>query len=451
MNIFTLSRPVEIDIQKGICKIEGVNYPAIGFGTYPLTGQVCREAVELAMKMGYRVIDTATYYTNFDGIAKALKKQDRSKFYLISKVWHDQQLPEDLRKDIDFTLEQLEIDYLDAYLLHWPNSEIPIELTLKTMDALRRDHKIRHIGLSNISVNHLKRALEAGITVTWVQVEMHPHFYDAELIKYCQEHAIAVQAWAPLGRGRLSQDPLLVQIGKKYGKTSSQVALRWIMQHGCMPLPGSKNEVHIRENMDICDFMLSADEMECIDQKAKTGKRERFTKEDLGFSDELDFSYEECWPKVNSISYSIEKLPEKYFIGLELRTNNQECSITMPAHKERFFHENIPAKIPNKVNGDILAVYTDYEGDYTKSYSWILGCEVSSLKDVPPGLVGKVVSKSSYAVFTTHSPFPQGLIATWQTIWKSPLARAYTTDFEIYRFEFNPETNPEVKVYIALP
>jgi predicted transcriptional regulator YdeE len=146
----------------------------------------------------------------------------------------------------------------------------------------------------------------------------------------------------------------------------------------------------------------------------------------------------------------IEHHKKKFFIGLELRTNNDECAFTMPAHKEKFFRENIPALIPNKSNNNIYALYTDYEGDYTKPYSWILGCEVSSLDEVPEGLVGKVIPASDYAVFTTQGKFPAGLIAAWQAIWKSNLQRAYTSDFELYSADFDPENNPQVKVYIAV-
>jgi predicted transcriptional regulator YdeE len=122
----------------------------------------------------------------------------------------------------------------------------------------------------------------------------------------------------------------------------------------------------------------------------------------------------------------------------------------MPAHKAKFFEENILKKIPNKVGCDILALYTDYEGDHTGDYSWILGCEVSSLDDVPKGLVCKMTSPSKYAVFTTKGAFPQGLIAAWQEVWKSNLSRSYTSDFEVYPSSFNPQTNPEVKIYIAM-
>lgn len=151
-----------------------------------------------------------------------------------------------------------------------------------------------------------------------------------------------------------------------------------------------------------------------------------------------------------NVNYVVEHEKEKFFIGLELRTNNDECSLTMPIHLNKFFQENIPAKISNKVNGDILALYTDYEGDYTMPYSWVIGYEVSNLDEVPEGLVGKIIPKSKYAVFTTRGEFPQGLIAVWQDIWNSALPRLYTSDFEVYRSSFDPQRNPEVKVYIAI-
>ncbi|MBP7075141.1 MAG: aldo/keto reductase [Rhabdochlamydiaceae bacterium] len=298
MNLFASSNPIEVDSKSGICKIEGIDYPIVGFGTYPLTGDVCTEALRQAAKIGYRIIDTATYYENFDSIAKALKGQDRSHFYIISKVGHDDQSPEDLCRDLDLTLKQLQTDYLDAYLLHWPNSKMSIKKTLAAMEELRQQKKIRHIGLSNVSVNHLKKALEIGIPITWVQVEMHPYFYDSGLLDFCREHSMTVQAWRPLDLGRISEDEMLGEIGKKYGKTACQIALRWIIQHGCIPLPGSKNANHIRENLDVTNFVLSKEDMVKIDQRALSGTRFRLKEEHgLGFTDEFDFSYEECWPR----------------------------------------------------------------------------------------------------------------------------------------------------------
>lgn len=298
MSAFNSSDSILIDAKKGICKIGESNYPMVGFGTYRLTGQKCTKALELAIRAGYRMIDTATYYENFKGIAKALKGKDRQLFYITSKVWHDKQSPDDLRKDLGVTLNQMEIDYLDAYLLHWPNSKIPIEETLGAMQELRQNHQIRHIGLSNVNANHVKRALEVGVPISWVQVEMHPFFCDKDLMDYCKKHSIGIQAWRPLDLGRIGEDNAIAQLGKKYGKTACQVALRWIVQHGCIPIPGSGNKDHIRENLDVMSFSLAPEEMQQIDQKAFLGTRYRLGKEHgLGFSDEFDYSYQECWPK----------------------------------------------------------------------------------------------------------------------------------------------------------
>jgi 2,5-diketo-D-gluconate reductase B len=282
----------------GKCRIEGVEYPAIGFGTYPYKNEICQQAVKAAATLGYRIIDTATFYENFEPIAQALKTFDRHTFYLISKVWPDSQTPEKLKIDFERTLKQLQTSYLDAYLIHWPNSKIPIQETLHAMNALKIEGKLHQIGMSNVTVAHLRRALEVGVPISWVQVEMHPLFYDPELLDFCQAHSIVVQAWGPLGRGRLHDDALLTKIGAKYGKTASQVALRWIFQHGSLPLPGSKNRAHIEQNMDIWNFALSPEEMSEINARAKEGKRERVTADmGVGFTDEFDFTYEECWPQ----------------------------------------------------------------------------------------------------------------------------------------------------------
>lgn len=140
--------------------------------------------------------------------------------------------------------------------------------------------------------------MEVNVPISWVQVEMHPQFYDAELLEFCRKNNINVQAWAPLCRGLISEDVFLAELGKKYGKTASQIAIRWIMQHQCIPLPGSKNKQHMLENLNVMDFALSQDEMLLINERAKLGTRERVTNEaGLGFADEFDFSYEQCWPK----------------------------------------------------------------------------------------------------------------------------------------------------------
>ena len=283
--------------ENATCLIDGHKYPAVGFGTYPLKEEICAQAVFQAVTLGYRILDTATFYDNFESIAHALKPFERTDFYIISKAWHDSHTAKGLQEDIKKTLKLLQTTYLDAYLLHWPNSKVPIEETLQTMQTLRSQGLIRHIGMSNITINHLKRALEMKIPLTWVQVEMHPHFYDAKLLDFCKENSLTVQAWRPLDLGRMRDDTMLLELGKKYGKAACQIALKWIVQHGCMPLPGSKNEKHMKQNLDIGDFLLSKEDMQKIDQRAGNGSRVRIGKNDgLGLVDEFDFSYEECWP-----------------------------------------------------------------------------------------------------------------------------------------------------------
>lgn len=152
----------------------------------------------------------------------------------------------------------------------------------------------------------------------------------------------------------------------------------------------------------------------------------------------------------NSMPYKMEKQGKKLVMGIMIKTNNDQCLTDMPQIWEKFMQEKIIEKIPHKVNSAILAVYTNYEGDYTKPYSYIVGCEVLTLDDIPEGLVGTIVPLSLYAVYTTQGPFPEGLSNTWKTIWKTPLKRAYTTDFEVYGPDFHPQTKPDVKVYIAL-
>lgn len=282
---------------EGLLHNKHERYCAIGCGTFPLQGELCSAAITRAIELGYSIIDTATHYENFESIATVLEKYDRKALYVISKVWPDSHTAQLVRDDLLRTLQQLRTPYLDAYLVHWPNSSVPIKETLSAMQELQKQGLIRHIGLSNVTVNHMRRVVALNIPITWVQVEMHPGFCDFQLLELCQKHSITMQAWAPLDRGLVDNNALLVDLGEKYGKTAAQIALRWIIQHGCIPLPCSKNSHHMQENKDVFDFVLSPQEMDMINAKARDGKRRRVRAEaDLGFTDEFDFSYDECWP-----------------------------------------------------------------------------------------------------------------------------------------------------------
>ena len=296
MNTSESNNQIKIDVVNGIFRSGKISCPMVGFGSDKLLGQECTDVIMLAAEQGYRIIDTATAYKNQDAIGNALKKLDRQQFYIVSKVWHDMQEPQKVQKDLESTLKNLKSDYLDAYLIHWPNRAIPIEKTLLAMEALRQQQKITHIGMCNVTVNHLRKALAVGVPLSWVQVEMNPNFFDQELYTLCLKHSIAYQTWRPLDFGRLNQDSLLINIGKKYDKSACQIALRWIVQNGCIPLPGSRNKDHIRDNINIMDFSLTTADMQLLNQRAIPGKRFRLEMNyGLGFTDEFDLSYEDCW------------------------------------------------------------------------------------------------------------------------------------------------------------
>ncbi|MBI2742852.1 MAG: AraC family transcriptional regulator [Chlamydiales bacterium] len=152
------------------------------------------------------------------------------------------------------------------------------------------------------------------------------------------------------------------------------------------------------------------------------------------------------------MDYTTKKTDRKYMIGIELKTCREDgrAEREIPAHWERFFKEGVAAKIPHKVSDDTLALYTDYEGDATKPYSMIIGCEVSKIDEIPEGMVAKTIPRARYAIVKAMGPFPEALIKTWKKIWTSALKRTYTGDFEVYPAGFHPQNNPEVKLHIAI-
>ncbi|MES2273066.1 MAG: GyrI-like domain-containing protein [Chlamydiota bacterium] len=151
----------------------------------------------------------------------------------------------------------------------------------------------------------------------------------------------------------------------------------------------------------------------------------------------------------NSMTHIYQKQKKKFILGIGLKTSNQEFLSVAPALWNRFYQE-ILANIPNPLDRSIFAVYTDYEGDHTKPYFYLIGCEVSSLDHIPKGMVGKIIPESNFAVFKTEGEFPQSVALGWQKIWTSNLKRVYTADFEIYGPDFNPQTHSEVKIFIAV-
>ena len=244
----------------------GAEMPVLGLGTWQMTGEECRLAVLKAVELGYTAIDTAWIYQNQNEIGEALKELDRSKLFITSKLWNDMHKYEDVIKNCNETIEQLDIEYLDLFLIHWPNKEVPEEEKFRALKELHDQGKIKNVGVSNYPISFLKKALEvAQVPIVMNQVEFHPGLYQKDLLDFCNKHNIALTAYCPIAKGRNHDNPVLQELSQKYSKTPAQISLRWLIQHGIFIIPKSSSEEHLKENKDIFDFELSGDDMIKID------------------------------------------------------------------------------------------------------------------------------------------------------------------------------------------
>lgn len=249
-----------------------MNLPQIGLGTWELRGDACTRVVELALDIGYKHIDTAHLYENHSAIKKALKRVNRKELYITSKISVDEQVDihkveKSVQKACEQALKELGTDYLDLYLIHWPRQPFPLEQIFLAMEKLVDQGKISKAGVSNYTIHHLQDLARAGATPFANQVEFHPYLNQKELLDYCRSHGIQLIAFRPFGKGQLLKDePLFAQIGKKYHKTGAQVILRWFIQKQIPVIPKASSEKHLRENFEIFDFTLQADEISYIDR-----------------------------------------------------------------------------------------------------------------------------------------------------------------------------------------
>jgi len=245
---------------------DGYQIPMVGFGTYRLTGPTCSRMVKEALKIGYCHIDTAFVYENQTDIAPSLSGYPREELYIVSKLWLGDHTKEQVPKGARRILDELQLDYLNLLLIHWPDRTVPIGETLEAMAKLVDQGLVRSLGVSNFTVGHLRDALETGVTFVVNQVEAHPYFYQRELFEFCKENGIAVTAYAPLAKGRAAKDPRLGEIGRQYKKSASQVALCWLLQKGLIVIPKCSSPERARENFGCFDFTLSDEDMGRIDQ-----------------------------------------------------------------------------------------------------------------------------------------------------------------------------------------
>ena len=256
---------------------DGHQIPQLGFGVFQIDPNETVDPVRLALDVGYRLIDTAQGYGNEEGVGDALAG---SGVPIRRRLRHDQTHQQRARPRQDVggvrrQYAQAAAGGLDLFLIHWPLPKLDRYVeTWKAFDELRRDGRIRSIGVSNFTVNHLQRLLnETGVVPAVNQVELHPYFPQDELRAFHAEHGILTEAWGPLGQGKgLLEEPVLTELGKAKDKTPAQVALRWHVQLGNVVIPKSVTPSRIRENLDVFDFSLDDGEMEQIAGLA-TGKR----------------------------------------------------------------------------------------------------------------------------------------------------------------------------------
>lgn len=245
----------------------GVKMPSIGFGTYKSgNDEETAKIIKYALKIGYRQIDTASFYGNEVGIGNGIKESgiNREDIFLVTKLWNDDHGYDKTIEAFNKSLERLQVDYIDLYLVHWPN-KLNSE-TWKAFEYLYKTGKVKSIGVCNFKIGHLEELKKTAQIMPMVnQIEIHPQSSKNDMLSYCEENNIQLVAWSPIMRGKLFSNELMIDLSEKYKKTIAQIILRWHMQRGVIPIPKSSNEERIKENLNIFDFELSNDDIKTID------------------------------------------------------------------------------------------------------------------------------------------------------------------------------------------
>jgi len=245
----------------------GVMMPSLGFGTYSLRGDVCTESVADAIAAGYRLIDTAKVYQNEEAVGLGIKKSgiDRKSLFVTSKMWVEYSGYDPAKRALHTTLDKLQLEYLDLYLIHRPRGDV--QGSWRAMEELNAAGKIKAIGVSNFNQAQLASVMAGAKTKPVInQLEINPFFQETAELQTLRAPGVQPEAWAPFAEGRngLFTNPVLEQIGKKHVKTVAQAVLRWHHQRGIIAIPRSSNPEHRRENLGIFDFSLDAEDMRRI-------------------------------------------------------------------------------------------------------------------------------------------------------------------------------------------
>lgn len=252
--------------------------PWLGLGVYRLTGGgPCVRAVTHALSVGYRHVDTAALYGNEEDVGRAVRESGvpRSEVFVVTKLWNSDQGYASAIKACNASLAKLKLDYIDLYLLHWPEPGKRLD-SWRALVELRKQGKCRSIGVSNFTIAHLEELLAASeVTPAVNQVEFSPFLYQRSLLDFCRARAIQLEAYCPLTRGEKLKDPVAGGIARRHGKTPAQVLLRWALQHQVVVIPKSARTERISENAGIFDFTLD--------------------ERDMAELDALDTGYRTCW------------------------------------------------------------------------------------------------------------------------------------------------------------
>jgi len=255
------------------------NIPVLGLGTWQSTGQDCIDVVSQALKMGYEHIDTAQAYDNETEVGEGIKQSGvaRDKFFLTTKIFPDDMKfePEKLIAAAKRSLENLDTDYVDLLLLHWPDDRVPLSETIPALCELQKQGLTRHIGVSNFNIAHIIEAKKhADVPIVVNQVEFHPFIKQNTLQTFLNNHHILLEAYSPLARGDVFDNEVIKEIADKHGVTPAQISLAWILSDkNRVAIPKTSNPDHLQGNLDAIDIQLSADELEKIGNLARSDGR----------------------------------------------------------------------------------------------------------------------------------------------------------------------------------
>jgi methylglyoxal/glyoxal reductase len=250
----------------------GIEMPQLGYGVFRVEeGTELEKAVETAIRLGYRSIDTAAIYGNEKSVGNGIRRAieaglvTREELFITSKVWNDGLSYEETVAAYEESLKKMGLDYLDLYLIHWPGKDKYME-SWKALEALYKEGRIKSIGVSNFEIHHLETLMnETEIKPVVNQIEFHPKLTQTEVRTFCEEHNIRVEAWSPLMNAELLTNDTIQEIAKSLNKSAAQVILRWDLQHGIITIPKSMTESRIKENISLFDFELSDEQMKQLD------------------------------------------------------------------------------------------------------------------------------------------------------------------------------------------